>query len=152
TSPPDSPYLDRFHFLHITLDVGAAFPNITTTLLDTRFFQNEQSKNFVGRAYAFSETNPLDTLRFDAEGGTIAPDGTFFVSDEYGPYIFNFDRQGHLLRRIPVPQKFLLDLFHTNATGHQSGDIDNPSDANSLELYPQFNTTGRQANRGMEGL
>src|SRR5262249_6683991 len=48
TSPPDSPYLDRFHFLHITLDVGAAFPNITTTLLDTRFLQNEQSKNFVG--------------------------------------------------------------------------------------------------------
>ena len=26
------------------------------------------------------------------------------------------------------------------------------SAGNSLELYPAFNTTGRQANRGMEGL
>lgn len=31
----DVPYLDRVHFLHITTDVGAPFPNITTTLLDT---------------------------------------------------------------------------------------------------------------------
>src|SRR5262249_41645536 len=93
---------------------------------------------------------PLDTLRLDPEGVTLANDGTFFVSDEYGPYIFNFDLFGHLIRRIPVPKKFTLDLFHPRATGHQTGDID--SAGNSLELYTQFNQTGRQANRGMEGL
>src|SRR5262247_1929334 len=31
----DTPYLDRFYFLHITTDVGAPFPNIRTVLLDT---------------------------------------------------------------------------------------------------------------------
>ncbi|HKB11568.1 MAG TPA: esterase-like activity of phytase family protein, partial [Vicinamibacterales bacterium] len=36
--------------------------------------------------------------------------------------------------------------------GHQSGDINNPIDAASLELTPANNQTGRQANRGMEGL
>jgi hypothetical protein len=38
----------------------------------------------------------------------IGRDGTVFISDEYGPYLFKFDRQGHLLARIPVPSKLLL--------------------------------------------
>jgi len=150
TEPGSPTYLDRFHFLQITVKKGGKFPNITTNLLDTRFFKNEKGQNFTGSAFAFSNTNPLDTLRLDPEGVTIGPDGTFFISDEYGPYIFNFDRQGHLRRRVPVPAKFALDLFHAGATGHQSGEID--SGGNSLELYPDFNHLGRQANRGMEGL
>jgi len=70
------------------------------------------------------------------------------VSDEYGPYIRKFNRQGHLLARIAVPEKFLLD----QVTGVKTGDINNPVDAASLELTPANNITGRQANRGMEGL
>jgi hypothetical protein len=41
-----------------------------------------------------------------------------------------------------VPAKFLIPT--------PSGDVD--SATNSLELYPALNTSGRQANRGMEGL
>jgi hypothetical protein len=74
--------------------------------------------------------------------------GTFFVSDEYGPYIRLFTRHGHLLGRIKVPAKFLLDPL----IGRRSGDINNPNDAASVELAPVNNTSGRQANRGMEGL
>ncbi len=73
--------------------------------------------------------------------------GNFFVSDEYGPFIYEFTLNGRMLRRITVPSKFLLDPKN----GHQSGDLDAPG-GNSLELYPSFNVTGRQANRGMEGL
>lgn len=36
----------------------------------------------------------MNTLRFDPEGIRVGPNGTFFVSDEYGPYLFEFDRQG----------------------------------------------------------
>ena len=68
------------------------------------------------------------------------------MSDEYGPYIREFDRFGHLLRRIRVPERFLLDP----KDGHPSGDVD--SAGTSVELYPANNVTGRQANRGMEGL
>src|SRR5919106_6607869 len=41
----DVPYLDRVHFLHITTDVDAPFPNIRTLLLDTRFLKNQNGEN-----------------------------------------------------------------------------------------------------------
>jgi hypothetical protein len=122
------PYVDRFHFLHITTEVGAAFPNIHTTLLDTRFLRDVDGTRFVGSAGDFER-------RFDPEGIRVAPDGTFYVSDEYGPYILQFDRQGNLLRRVEVPADFA---------------IANPSANPTEELLG--NTSGRQANRGMEGL
>jgi hypothetical protein len=143
----NEPYLDRFHFLHIAVDPAAPFPNISTTLLDTRFLKNERHQNFVGDASAFDAANPLATRRFDPEGVAIGGDGTFFVSDEYGPYIFRFDRHGHLRTRIPLPAKFLLA---GPPAGNPSGDVD--AGGNPLELYPAFNVFGRQANRGMEGL
>ncbi len=131
----DVPYPDRFHFLYIATDLGAPFPNIRTVLLDTRFLKNESGQTFVGAAGAFDANNELATLRLDPEGIRVSPDGTFYVSDEYGPYLFEFDRQGHLLRRIEVPSKFA---------------IANPSADPNAELLG--NTSGRQANRGMEGL
>ena len=131
----DVPYPDRFHFLHITTDLGAPFPNIRTVLLDTRFLKNESGQIFVGAAGAFDANDQLASLRLDPEGIRVGSDGTFYVSDEYGPYIFEFDRRGHLLRRITVPPKFF---------------IANPSADPNAELLG--NVSGRQANRGMEGL
>jgi Esterase-like activity of phytase len=131
----DVPYLDRFYFLHITTDVGAPFPNIRTVLLDSRFLRNETGENFVGAAGSFVANNELATLRLDPEGIRVSPHGTFYISDEYGPYIFEFNRQGHLLRRIEIPSKFF---------------ISNPSADPNAELLG--NTAGRQGNRGMEGL
>ena len=94
----DVPYLDRFYFLHITTDVGAAFPNIKTTLLDTRFFRSKAGHQFVGAAGAFDS-------RLDPEGIRVGPQGTFYISDEYGPYVMEFNRQGQLIKRIEVPEK-----------------------------------------------
>jgi Esterase-like activity of phytase len=131
----DTPYLDRVHFLHITTDLGAPFPNIHTVLLDTRFLKNELGQTFVGAAGAFDVNDELATLRLDPEGIRVGPNGNFYVSDEYGPYVFEFNRQGHLVQRISVPSKLLID--------HPS------SNANSELLN---NTSGRQSNRGMEGL
>ena len=138
----DVDYLDRFDFFQITLDTRKALPNIDATLLDTRFLRNELGENFVGSTSAFDELVPLATLRFDPEGVAVSSQGTFFVSDEYGPYLFEFDRQGNLLRRLAVPAEFLI--------ANPDGGVD--ASGNSLELYPSFNTSGRQANRGMEGL
>jgi hypothetical protein len=92
-------------------------------------------QTFVGAAGSFVANNDLATLRLDPEGIRVSATGTFFISDEYGPYLFEFDRQGHLLRRITLPAKFK---------------IANPSDDPNTELLG--NTAGRQANRGMEGL
>jgi hypothetical protein len=124
----DKPYLDRFYFLHLSTDIGAPFPNIRTTLLDTRFFKNENGENFVGAAGSFDS-------RLDPEGIRVGPNGTFYISDEYGPYVLEFNRQGHLIRRVEVPSKFF---------------ISNPSPDPNAELLG--NSAGRQGNRGMEGL
>src|SRR5262245_65317011 len=61
----DVPYQDRLHFLHITTNVGAPFPNIRTVLLDTRFLENELHQTFVGAAGAFDADSDLATLRLD---------------------------------------------------------------------------------------
>ena len=124
----DVPYLDRFYVLHITTDLEAPFPNIRTVLLDTRLLKDQGGENFVGAAGSFAN-------RLDPEGIRVSPDGTFYVSDEYGPYILEFNREGHLIRRITIPSKFA---------------IANPSADSIEELLG--NTAGRQANRGMEGL
>ena len=131
----DVPYLDRFHFLHITTDLDAPFPNIHTVLLDTRFLKNESNQTFVGAAGAFVANNDFATLRLDPEGIRVGANGTFYISDEYGPYLFEFDRQGNLLRRLALPSRFA---------------IANPSSDPNAELLG--NTAGRQGNRGMEGL
>ena len=130
----DVPFLDRVHFLHMTTNVGAPFPNVTTRLLDTRLLKNEFGQTFVGAAGAFG-SNDAATLRLDPEGIRVGPNGSFYISDEYGPYLLEFNRQGHLLRRIDVPAKFF---------------IANPSADPNLELLG--NSSGRQGNRGMEGL
>ena len=130
----DEPYLDRVHFMRITTAVDALFPNVGATLLATRFLKAGRD-NLVGSSSAFER-------RFDPEGVAVGLLGTFYVSDEYGPYINEFLPSGRLLRKIRVPDRFQI--------ANPSGEVD--SAGNSLELYPSFNVSGRQANRGMEGL
>jgi hypothetical protein len=43
---------------------------------------------------------PTDDEGLDSEGFTLAPDGTFWVSDEYGPHIVHFDYTGRTIERI----------------------------------------------------
>jgi phytase-like protein len=131
----DVPYLDRFHFLKITTDLDAPFPNINTVLLETRLLRNERGQAFVGAAGSFDVNKERATLRFDPEGIRVGLLGTFFISDEYGPDVFEFSPSGHLLRRLNVPSKY---------------EISNPNEDPNNELL--LNTSGRQANRGMEGL
>ncbi len=155
----DVPYKDRFHFIKLSVDTkrnpNTNVLNIKWELLDTRLLKNEWGQNLVGDSSAFlasEPNNPFLTRRFDPEGVVVGRTGTIFISDEYGPYIYEFTREGKLLRRIPVPSKFLIS--------HPTGEVD--SAGNSWELYPegspalpagiQGNNSGRQANRGMEGL
>ncbi len=124
----DVPYLNRFHFLHLATDVGASFPNIHTTLLDTRMLEDKHRKALVGAAGSFAD-------RFDPEGIRVSTKGTFYLSDEYGPFLREFDRHGREIGQVAVPDSFA---------------IANPSADPNTELLG--NASGRQANRGMEGL
>ena len=92
---------------------------------------------FTGNSGAFDTTNSPASLRFDPEGIRVGKTGSIFISDEYGPFVYEFDQFGNRLRSLDVPSKFLIT----------------PSGVPSADPAEELaNPSGRQANRGMEGL
>lgn len=94
---------------------------------------------FTGRSDNYApglSTDPLNA-RFDPESVRLSNDGkNVFISDEYGPYVREFDRAiGKLIKTFAVP----TDLAVTNQSPQGNTEISG-------------NTTGRVANKGMEGL
>jgi hypothetical protein len=162
-------YIPRFHALHLSLAPAAAgsplpyvlTPFVTeTTLLSSPtplYYGNGKAYGvpngapalnsrhralwyFSGRSDNFdprkSSTNP-NNGRFDPEGIRVSNDGnSVFMTDEYGPYVYQFDRDsGRRIRSFALPAKF--------AVSRQSPVGDTEIDGNS---------SGRVANKGMEGL
>lgn len=111
------------------LGVGSGAPALNT---DSKYYFTGRSDNFAPG----SSGNPSDA-RFDPESVRVSNDGkTVFISDEYGPYVRQFDRNtGELLRTYTLPSN--LDVTTLSPVGQT--EIDN-------------NTVGRVANKGMEGL
>jgi hypothetical protein len=95
---------------------------------------------FRGRSDNFDATktslNPLNA-RLDPEAIRVSNDGrSVFISDEYGPYVYQFDRAtGERIKTFALPGNF--GITNLNSQG-------------SLEI--SGNTSGRVANKGMEGL
>jgi hypothetical protein len=89
---------------------------------------------------------PNGHLALDAEGLALARDGSFFVSDEYGPSIYRFSPQGRLLGAIRPPDAFIP---RRNGADHFSSN--NPGAGQSAPV-PANPDTGRQNNQGFEGL
>src|ERR1700729_1159660 len=112
------------------LGVGSGVPPINNFFL--HFFTG-RSDNFDP---SHNSGDPNDA-RLDSEGMRLSNDGlSVFVSDEYGPYVYQFDRLlGLRLRSFQLP----TDFFVTNLSP-----VGNPEIAD--------NTVGRVANKGMEGL
>ena len=46
-------------------------------------------------------------VAIDAKALVLLPDGTFFISDEYGPYIYRFSAKGRMLAAIRPPEAFI---------------------------------------------
>lgn len=85
-------------------------------------------------------------ISLDPEGIVRLSDGSFFVSDEYGPNIYHFAANGTLLSATQPPAALqpirngILDFSSNNpATGQPTP-------------VPADPTTGRQNNQGLEGL
>jgi hypothetical protein len=85
-------------------------------------------------------------VALDPEAVVLLADGSFFVSDEYGPYIYHFSRAGKMLSAIRPPEAVIprrkgKDHFSANAPG-----------AGAPRPDPANPETGRQNNQGLEGL
>jgi hypothetical protein len=110
--------------------IGSGAPAQNTA---NAFYFTGRSDNF---DLAKTSGNPVDA-RFDPESIRVAPDGkSVFVSDEYGPYVYQFDRQtGARIKSFTLPANL---------------DIANLSPVGATEI--SGNTSGRTSNKGMEGL
>lgn len=105
------------------------------------------STNYTGDGYGGSG-NGGNRIVIDSEGLVLGHDGSFWVSDEYGDYIYNFSPFGNLLRTIRPPPAF-IPIRH----GNESFSADSPPRYDpSLEPTPADPTTGRANNQGFEGL
>lgn len=102
---------------------------------------NTNSKNyFTGRSDNFNPTQIstyTNDARFDPEGVRVSNSGKqIFISDEYGPYVYQFNRNtGKRMRVFNLPSKFA---------------VSNLSPVSDTEI--KGNISGRVANKGMEGL
>jgi len=95
---------------------------------------------------------PNGRVSFDGEAVVHVGDGTVWVSDEYGPYIYHYTLHGTLLHVIRPPDAFipmrkdaagnLVENFSANSPPR--GSINPPNLGNPL--------SGRQNNQGFEGL
>ena len=160
-------YICRFHTLDLSLAanpnynsaVVGSLPYIlspaltTTTLLSTPIpltyaatgvpALNKPAYNyFTGRSDNFDATKSSTNHqngRLDPEGVRVSNNGKYvFISDEYGPYVYQFDRySGRRLKKFNLPSYFAVNKL---------------SSQGALEISGLGNTAGRIANKGMEGL
>jgi hypothetical protein len=124
--------VDRMHEVEIRVDSArraVEFRLVLTTLL-----VDEAGRRLVGLSSAFGAA-PSDNLRFDPEGLRLGRDGSVYISDEYGPFLARFGRDGKRKALLPAPAKFVV------ASPAADGDAESAA-----------NPTGRATNRGMEGL
>lgn len=111
------------------LNYGAATPAINTA---ERSYFSGRSDNFAGNG----STNPFNA-RLDPEAIRVSNDGkSVFISDEYGPYVYQFNRAtGERVATFSLPGALTAGNLAATGAAEISG-----------------NTAGRVANKGMEGL
>jgi len=159
-------YTSRFHSISMSLtpNGGPGLPfNLTPTLLGTTLLWNAgalaygsgaavglrsgaPAQNTAGRFYFSGRSDNFDAAqnsgnpangRFDPESIRVSNNGTrVFVSDEYGPYVYQFNTAtGERVRSYTLPGNLYV------ATPNPKGSVETAS-----------NTSGRTDNKGMEGL
>jgi hypothetical protein len=89
---------------------------------------------------------PNGRISIDTESLALLADGSFFVGDEYGPYVYRFSSTGRLLAAIRPPEAFI-----PKRGGKDHFSSDNPS-AGAQRPEPRNPEIGRQNNQGFEGL
>lgn len=113
---------------------------------------------FTGRSdgFAYDPTKPAvypnlsnnpNNARLDSESIKVANNGlSVFISDEYGPYVYQFDRlTGARVRSFRLPDSFAV--IPNTTTGTETGGFGtDTTNSNNVRLQ------GRVANKGAEGL
>ena len=114
-----------------------------------------------GSAYTDEEPvdlfgNPLENDRFgaDMESIVVAPDGSFWLSDEYRPAIYHFDAHGVLIDRYLDARSLAPDGgagSHRFIPQGTAASVGHPEGTFGTETLPAVYAQ-RRANRGFEGM
>jgi Esterase-like activity of phytase/Secretion system C-terminal sorting domain len=121
----------RIQLQNPTLNLLTGLPNTAIAGNTSTPFNDEAPINLLNASL------PLDPLGGDLEGVVVAPDGTFWMVDEYRPAIYQFSSTGVMLKRY-VPQGTAA------AAGQPAGTF-------GTEVLPAVIGQRRQ-NRGFEGI
>ena len=113
-----------------TTPLGSGAPTLNTT----------RANYFTGRSDNFDPSSPSTNprnARFDPESIRVSRDGrSVFISDEYGPSVYQFDRaSGQRIRSFALPANLAITTL---------------SPQKDIEIAS--NAVGRVTNKGMEGL
>lgn len=84
----------------------------------------------------------------DSEGLVIDNEGYFWVSDEYGPYVYRFDKSGKMVQAIQPPDAYLPRRNGTISFNAASPPLYDPEHVTN----PEDPKTGRNNNQGFEAL
>ena len=100
----------------------------------------DRTHYFTGRSDNFDATQPSTNprnARLDPEGIRVSNNGrSVFISDEYGPFLYEFNREtGERIRAIALPANLAITNLSTQGAVEIAGNI-----------------IGRVTNKGMEGL
>ena len=98
--------------------------------------------NFVAYPKSLAGGLGLGLWCLDPEGITRAADGSWYVCDEYGPFIYHFDALGALLNTLTPPDAYLPKM------GPAYPRVINFNAASTVAT----NDSGRYNNRGLEGV
>ncbi|WP_342362004.1 esterase-like activity of phytase family protein [Terrarubrum flagellatum] len=129
-------YANRFQTFDITVKPNADKPtgfSVEAKHLGTTLLKTAKGDQYVGLSTAFAAEG--GNRRLDPEGVRVAPDGSLWVSDEYGPHILHFDKSGRQIGALTPPDGFLIAQPGPNLKGEMAGA-----------------KWGRVTNRGAEGL
>lgn len=98
-----------------------------------KYYFNGRSDNFLPGSNSTNSNN----ARFDPEAIRVSNDGkSVYITDEYGPYVYQFDRAtGARTNVYSLPSAFTASNLSSQGASEISG-----------------NSSGRVANKGMEGL
>lgn len=127
-------YHCRYHRVELSVDPTKT-PGVTIQLQGTTLLKRDDNRPLTGSVSAFDQAHPENGTRFDPEGLRLSANGTLLISDEYGPFVAEFQEHGKRLRMLKIPEKF---------------QISHP--ASTPEEEAATNSRGRQSNGGMEGL
>lgn len=129
---------------------------VTAELTDTILLQEADGRSLTGidpvgvraKTDRFPEMPQAESgaISLDSEAVVRLDDGSFFISDEYGPAIYRFTADGKLLSTIRPP-----DAFTPIRQGKQNFSSNNPG-PNATRPTPLNPDRGRQNNQGFEGM